>query len=87
MEAYKIGDHVIAADTEEDARHFYKDEVGKDPPAVIEELNVSLEVPAGEGKTATIRDLINKIMDERNDWLRMGVPCDLHYPFIVAKLK
>jgi len=26
-------------------------------------------------------------MDERNDWLRMGVPCDLHYPFIVAKLK
>jgi hypothetical protein len=30
---------------------------------------------------------MNKIMDERCDWLRMGVPCDLHHPFIVAKLK
>jgi hypothetical protein len=87
MEAYRIGDHIIAADTEEDARHFYKDEVGKDQPAVIEELNVSLEVPAGEGETATIRDLMNKIMDERCVWLRLGVPCDLHYPFIVSKLK
>jgi hypothetical protein len=87
MEAYRIGDHVIAADTEEDARLFYKHEVGKDPPPVIEELGVSLEVPAGEGNTSTIRDLINKTMDERSAWLRMGVPCDLHYPFIVSKLK
>ena len=61
MEAYRIGDHVIAADTEEDARLFYKHEVGKDPPPVIEALSVSLEVPAGEGKTATIRDIINKV--------------------------
>ena len=87
MEAYRIGDHVIAADTEEDARLFYKDEVGKEAPPAIEELSVSLEVPAGEGKTSTIRDLINKTMDERSAWLRLGVPCDLHYPFIVAKLK
>jgi hypothetical protein len=87
MEAYRIGDHVIAADTEEDARLFYKDEVGKESPPVIEVLSVSLEVPAGEGKTATIRDLINKTMDERSAWLRLGVPCDLHWPFIIAKLK
>ena len=87
MEAFRISDHVIAADTEEDARLFYKHEVGKDPPPVVEELSVSLEVPAGEGETATIRDLVNKIMDERNAWLRMGVPCELHFPFIVAKLK
>jgi hypothetical protein len=86
MEAYRIGDHVIAADTEEDARHFYQEEVGKEPPAAIEQLGVSLEVPAGEGKTAAIRDLMNKIMDERCAWLRMGVPCDLHFPFVVAKL-
>jgi len=44
-------------------------------------------VPAGEGKTVTIRDLVNKIMDERNAWLRMGVPCELHFPFIVIELK
>ncbi len=50
MEAYRIGDHVIAADTEEDARLFYQHEVGKDPPPVIEKLSVSFEVPAGEGK-------------------------------------
>lgn len=87
METYRIGDHVIAADTEEDARLFYKDEVGLDPPPVIEVLSVSREVPTGDGKTATIRDLINKTMDERNAWLRMGVPCELHFPFIVAKLK
>jgi hypothetical protein len=87
METYRIGDHVIAADTEEDARLFYKHEVGKDPPSVVEKLSVSLEVPAGENKTASIRDIMNKVLDERNAWLRMGVPCDLHFPFIVAKLK
>jgi len=87
MEAYRIGDHVIVADTEEEARLFYKDEVGKDPPPVVAGLSVSVEVPAGEGKTATIRDLINMTMDERSAWLRLGVPCDLHFPFIVAKLK
>jgi hypothetical protein len=87
METYRIGDHVIAADTEEDARLFYQHEVGKDPPPVIEKLSVSFEVPAGEGKMATIRDIMNNVMDERNSWLRLGVPCDLHYPFVVAKLK
>lgn len=87
MEAYRIGDHVVAADTEEDARHFYREEVGKEAPAKIEELSVSLVVPAGEGQTAPIRDLMNKIMDERSAWLRMGVPCELHWPFIVTKLK
>lgn len=87
MEAYRIGDHVIAADTEEDALRFYGEEVGKDAPAAIEELSISMEVPAGEGQTATIRDLMNKIMDERCAWLRMGVPCELHWPFIVTKLK
>ncbi len=87
MDVFRIGDHVIAADTEEDARCFYQEEVGKVPPAVVEELSISLEVPAGEGNIATIRDLVNKIMDERNAWLRMGVPCELHFPFIVAKLK
>jgi hypothetical protein len=86
MEAFRIGDHVIAADTEEDARLFYKHEVGKDPPLFVEELSVSLEVPAGEGKAASIRDIMNKVLDERNAWLRLGVPCDLHFPFVVAKL-
>jgi hypothetical protein len=86
MEAYRIGDHVIAADTEEDARLFYKHEAGKDPPPVVEELSVTLEVPAGHGKTASIRDIMNKVLDERNAWLRLGVPCDLHFPFVVAKL-
>lgn len=87
MEAYRIGDHVVAADTEEDARHFYREEVGMDAPPAVEALSVSLEVPTGEGKTATIRDLMNKVMDERNAWLRLGVPCDLHFPFMIARLK
>jgi hypothetical protein len=87
MEAFKIGNHIIAADTEEDARLFYREEVGEAPPAVIEQLSVSLEVPAGEGKTAAIRDLMNKIIDERCAWLRMGVPCEVHLPFIISQLK
>ena len=86
MEAFRIGNHVIAADTAEDARLFYQHEVGKDPPPVIEELSVSLEMPAGKGKTASIRDIMNKVLDERNSWLRLGVPCDLHFPFVVTKL-
>ncbi len=87
MEAFKIGDYIIAADAEEDARQFYREEVGKAPPSTIEELDIALEVPTREGQTATIRDLMNKIMDERCAWLRMGVPCDLHWPFIITKLK
>ena len=87
MVAYRIRDHVIAADAEEDARLFYTYEVGMDPPPVIEELSVSLEVPAGEGETASIRDIMNRVLDERNSWLRLGVPCELHHPFIVAKVK
>jgi hypothetical protein len=86
MEVYRIVDHIVAADSEEDARHFYRHEVGEDPPPAIEELSVSLEVPTAEGQTAPIRDIVNRIMDERNAWLRLGVPCDLHWPFIVAKL-
>lgn len=86
MEAYRIGDHIVAADTEEDARHFYREEVGKEAPAEIEELSVSFEVPVGEGKTANLRDLMNKIIDERCAWLRLGVPCELHYPFVITKL-
>ncbi len=62
--------------------YFYQEEVGKVPPAVIEKLSVSLEVPAGEGKTASIRDFMNKILDERCVWLRMGVPCELHFPLL-----
>jgi len=87
MEAYRIGDHIVAADTEEDARHFYREEIGMEPPAEIEELSVSFEVPLGEGRTAAIRDLMNKVLDERSSWLRMGVPCELHWPFVIAKLK
>ena len=46
MEAYRIGDHVIAADTEEDAGLFYKHEVGKDLPPVVEALEC---IPRGAG--------------------------------------
>ncbi len=87
MEAYRIGDYIVAADTEEDALHYYREEVGEPPPAAVQHLSISEEVPVGEGQSATIRDLINKIMDERCSWLRLGVPCELHWPFIVAKLK
>jgi len=30
---------------------------------------------------------MNEELDRRSAWLRMGVPCELHWPFIVVKLK
>jgi len=30
---------------------------------------------------------MNAELDRRNEWLRLGVPCELHWPFIVVKIK
>ncbi|HOK05930.1 MAG TPA: hypothetical protein PK836_03680 [Syntrophales bacterium] len=84
MEVFKIGAWIIAADTEEEARLFYRDETGREAPLVVETLSVYEEIAVPGGGSALIRDLMNAVLDERNAWLRMGIPCDLHYPFLLG---
>jgi hypothetical protein len=86
MKAYRIGVHIIAADFMDDAKAFFLDEVGEPLPSLIEELDWLAEVPCEDGTTATIKSIVNRTLDERNAWLRMGIPCDLYCPFIVARL-
>ncbi|MCX5844086.1 MAG: hypothetical protein NT022_10135 [Deltaproteobacteria bacterium] len=86
MNAYKINKHLICADVLDEAKAFFCIEVGEPLPNHIEEVAWDYAVPCESGENKTIRDIINRVMDERNDWLRMGVPCDLHCPFIIVKL-
>jgi len=86
MNAYKINKYIICADVLDEAKHFFQDEVGEPLPPNIEKMEWECVVPCESGENETIRDIINRVLDERNAWLRMGVPCDLHCPFIIVKL-
>lgn len=86
MQAYRIHNLVIAADVDEEAREFYRREIGGTPPEATEELSPSADVRCKDGTLKTIRDRINEEMDARNDWLRMGIPCELHWPFLIGEL-
>ncbi|HYA14957.1 MAG TPA: hypothetical protein VEF33_11515 [Syntrophales bacterium] len=86
MNAYKINNYIICADMLDEAKAFFRDEVGELLPAHVEEMGWECVVPCEGGENTTIKDIINRVLDERNAWLRMGVPCELHYPFIIAKL-
>ncbi len=86
MKAYKFDRYIIAAEVIEEATRFFRQEVGGPFPKSIEELDWHAEVCCESGEIRTVCDLVNKEMDERNAWLRMGIPCDLHWPFIIAIL-
>jgi hypothetical protein len=89
MQAYRIHKLIIVADIREEACDFYRDEIGGDLPDVpdlIEELPSSMEVCCDDGTVKTIKTRINEEMDARNAWLNMGVPCELHWPFIIGTL-
>ena len=92
MQAYKINKLVIAADIKDEACDFYRQEIGGNLPDVpdmadmIEELPSSMEVCCDDGTVKTIKTRINEELDARNAWLNMGVPCDLHWPFVIGTL-
>ena len=86
MKAYKMGPYVVCAEVLDDAQKFFCHEIGDPLPQHIEEMEWDCEVCCESGETSTIRDLINKVLDERNAWLRMGIPCDLYWPFIVTRI-
>ncbi|MGC9976182.1 MAG: hypothetical protein ABSC57_05630 [Syntrophales bacterium] len=86
MQAYRIYKIVIAADTREEACAFYREEIGGTLPDLIEELPYSMEVYCDDGTTKPAKARINEEMDARNSWLMLGVPCELHFPFIIGTL-
>lgn len=86
MNAYKINKYIICADVLDEAKDFFRAEVGEPLPAHIEKMEWECLVLCESGENRTIRDIITCVLDERNAWLLMGIPCDLHYPFIIAKL-
>lgn len=81
MKAFRMGDSIVAAWFENDAVKFFCEQTGGPPSGPIEELNVEETAPEG----GRIKDVINKVLDERNMWLRMGVPCELDWPFFVYR--
>jgi hypothetical protein len=86
MQCYRINHCIIAADLVEEAEQFFCEEVGG-PIESIAEVSVYTEVSHDDGTVTTVRDLMNEELDRRNEWLRMGVPCELHWPFVVVKIK
>jgi hypothetical protein len=92
MQAYRIHKLIIVADIKEEACEFYRKEIGGDLPDMpdvidaIEELPFLMEVCCDNGTFKTIKTHINEELDTRNAWLNMGVPCDLHWPFVIGTL-
>ena len=85
MQAFRIGNVVIAADTPDEACEFYCHEIDPCLPSSVTDVDRQTPVNRREGSAKTIKDIINDVMDERNSWLKMGIPCDLHYPFIITR--
>lgn len=86
MKAYRINNYIIATDILEDAKDFFTHEIGDTLPPTIEEVNKKDEITCDDGRALTIKEIINEELDRRQDWLRMGIPCEMHIPFIVKKL-
>ena len=85
MNAYRVNRCIIAADVIEEAEGFFRAEIGE-PVAVIEEISLNTEISIEDGAVRTVKALINEELDRRNEWLRLGVPCELHWPFVVVKI-
>jgi len=86
MQAYRIYKMIIAADMADEACDFYRNEMGCTLPDVIEELPSLMEVCCDDGTVKTIKARINEELDTRNAWLIMGIPCELHRPFVIGTL-
>lgn len=87
MEAYRIGKYIIAADLEQDAWNLYKNEISPDVPDDIENVLIHEKLVCDDGSVMTIKEIINKELDRRQEWQRMGLPCETYRPFIIKKLE
>lgn len=87
MLAYRINHAIIAADIPDEARDFFLAEIGGPLPADIVEVPCSTEVFCTDGTVKTVMERIHEELDARNAWLNMGIPCELHRPFVAGTLK
>ncbi|HEU19795.1 MAG TPA: hypothetical protein ENO00_10570 [Deltaproteobacteria bacterium] len=87
MQAFKIENHIIAADLIEDAMNLFKHEIGGYFPENVEEIDISDQIECDDGRIMTVKDVINETLDERQEWLRMGFQCEVYRPFLIKKLK
>jgi hypothetical protein len=83
MKAFRVDHCIIAADVPEDAVEFFLREISGKSPGTVEELVSSYEILCADGAVRTVKTIINEEMERRNEWLRMGVPCELHWPFLL----
>ena len=65
MQAYRIHNMVIAADTAEEACTFYREDIGGTLPDVIEELPYLIEVCCDDGTVKPVKACINEEMDAK----------------------
>jgi hypothetical protein len=87
MLAYRINHMIIAADIPDEARDCFLEEIGGPLPDDIVEVHYLTEIFCTDGTVKTIKERINEELDARNAWLMMGIPCELHQPFVVGTLK
>ena len=87
MKAFKIENHIIAADLMEDAINMFKHEVSGDVPEDVENVDLNDEIECEDGRIMTVKEIINETLDERQTWVRMGFLCEVYRPFLIRKLK
>jgi hypothetical protein len=85
MQAYRIGNVVIAADTPDEAGEFYRREIDSGITSAATDVDMQTVIGCRDGLPRKIKDIINDVMDERSSWVKMGIPCDLLYPFIITE--
>lgn len=85
MQAFRIGTYIIAADTPDDAVSFYRNEIEAQVPSTATKVDRQTIVRRKDGSSGTVKEIIDDVMDERSAWVKMGIPCDLLYPFIVSE--
>lgn len=85
MQAFRIGNVVIAADTPDEACELYRREIDPCLPSPVADVDLQTTVKRREGSPGRIKDIIDDVMDERTSWIKMGIPCDMLYPFIITR--
>lgn len=87
MKAFKIEDYIIIADLIEDAMNMFKYEISGYYPEIVTELDLNDEIKCEDGRVMTVKEIINETLDERQAWLRLGIPCEVYRPFLVRTSK
>ena len=84
MKAFKIGKYIVAADLIEDVKNFLIHEMNVELQGEIEEVDLREVVACEDGRTVTIKEIINEKLDNRQTWQRLGLHCETYRPFLIT---